>query len=54
MSTSPGHERKALVVEDDEDIRELIVHTLATQGFVVTAVESGWPASRRCATTTPT
>jgi DNA-binding response OmpR family regulator len=41
MSTSPGHERKALVVEDDQDIRELISHTLATQGFVVTAVDTG-------------
>lgn len=41
MSTTPGDERTALVVEDDEDIRELITFTLATQGFTVTAVESG-------------
>jgi DNA-binding response OmpR family regulator len=41
MSTSPAPERKALVVEDDADIRELISLTLATQGFSVTAVENG-------------
>ena len=29
------------VVEDDEDIRALIEFTLSTQGFVVTAVDSG-------------
>lgn len=29
------------MVEDDEDIRELITFTLSTQGFTVTAVESG-------------
>jgi two-component system OmpR family response regulator len=41
MSTASGKDRKALVVEDDEDIRELISFTLTTQGFDVTAVESG-------------
>ncbi len=40
MST-PGEVRTALVVEDDEDIRELIKFTLSTQGFEVTAVDSG-------------
>ncbi|MBI2244650.1 MAG: response regulator transcription factor [Nocardioides sp.] len=33
--------RVALVVEDDEDIRALIVYTLETQGFEVFAVGSG-------------
>ncbi len=41
MSSSPVPERKALVVEDDADIRELIAFTLTAQGFTVTAVESG-------------
>ncbi|GAA4381969.1 response regulator transcription factor [Nocardioides caricicola] len=41
MSTDSGHDRKALVVEDDEDIRALIEFTLSTQGFDVTTVESG-------------
>lgn len=41
MSTDPGTERHALVVEDDEDIRSLIEFTLGTQGFKVTSVESG-------------
>ncbi len=36
-----GQERTALVVEDDEDIRALIEFTLQTQGFDVTAVDSG-------------
>ena len=39
--TGAGHDRRALVVEDDEDIRALIEFTLETQGFLVTAVESG-------------
>ncbi|MGZ4498202.1 MAG: response regulator transcription factor [Nocardioides sp.] len=41
MSTSSGEDRKALVVEDDEDIRSLIEFTLSTQGFAVMTVESG-------------
>ncbi|WP_372728261.1 response regulator [Nocardioides sp.] len=40
-TTAPGEDRTALVVEDDEDIRELIKFTLSTQGFAVTAVDSG-------------
>jgi two-component system OmpR family response regulator len=39
--TGSGQERTALVVEDDEDIRALIEFTLETQGFDVTAVDSG-------------
>lgn len=39
--TDSGPERRALVVEDDEDIRALIEFTLQTQGFDVTAVDSG-------------
>jgi len=41
MGTDSGPERRALVVEDDEDIRALIEFTLQTQGFDVTAVDSG-------------
>ncbi|MBA8802882.1 DNA-binding response OmpR family regulator [Nocardioides ginsengisegetis] len=41
MSTSSGEDRKALVVEDDEDIRSLIEFTLSTQGFSVMTVDSG-------------
>jgi DNA-binding response OmpR family regulator len=44
MSTSAGEDRKALVVEDDEDMRSLIEFTLSTQGFDVTSVESGLAA----------
>jgi DNA-binding response OmpR family regulator len=41
MGPDSGAERRALVVEDDEDIRALIEFTLQTQGFAVTAVDSG-------------
>ena len=41
MGNSAEPERRALVVEDDEDIRALIEFTLETQGFRVTAVDSG-------------
>lgn len=41
MGTDSGADRRALVVEDDEDIRALIEFTLQTQGFDVTAVDSG-------------
>jgi DNA-binding response OmpR family regulator len=41
MSTSAGADRRALVVEDDEDMRSLIEFTLSTQGFDVMTVESG-------------
>ncbi|GAA5152087.1 response regulator transcription factor [Nocardioides marinquilinus] len=34
-------ERRAVVVEDDEDIRSLIEFTLSTQGFDVRSVETG-------------
>lgn len=37
-------DRRALVVEDDEDIRSLIEFTLGTQGFDVRATESGLEA----------
>jgi DNA-binding response OmpR family regulator len=36
-----GRVRRAVVVEDDADIRELITHTLSDLGLEVTAVESG-------------
>jgi two-component system OmpR family response regulator len=44
MPTDSGPERRALVVEDDEDIRSLIEYTLTTQGFDVRAVGSGLEA----------
>ncbi len=53
MSTDPGTERRALVVEDDEDIRSLIEFTLSTQGFQVTSVESGLEALEVVRTSDP-
>ncbi len=44
MGSGSDGERRALVVEDDEDIRALIEYTLQTQGFAVTAVDSGLAA----------
>lgn len=41
MGNGSEPERRALVVEDDEDIRSLIEFTLQTQGFQVRAVDSG-------------
>ena len=41
MTDAPGAERRAVVVEDDEDIRSLIEFTLSSQGFQVRSVESG-------------
>ena len=38
---SPPPERRALVVEDDEDVRSLIEFTLGTQGFDVRSVDNG-------------
>ena len=40
METITG-ERRAVVIEDDDDVRSLISFTLGTQGFEVTAVETG-------------
>jgi DNA-binding response OmpR family regulator len=53
MSTSAGEDRKALVVEDDEDMRSLIAFTLSTQGFDVTSVESGLAAVEAVRTGNP-
>ncbi|MCW2776185.1 MAG: response regulator receiver [Nocardioides sp.] len=41
MGTRVSNDRRAVVVEDDEDIRALIEFTLAQQGFDVVAVDSG-------------
>ena len=41
MSVAPSAERRAVVVEDDEDIRSLIEFTLTSQGFDVRSVDSG-------------
>jgi DNA-binding response OmpR family regulator len=41
MPTASGDDRKALVVEDDEDMRSLIEFTLSTQGFQVVTAASG-------------
>lgn len=48
-----GADRRALVVEDDEDIRSLIEFTLQTQGFVVTAVDTGLAAVEAVRTLDP-
>lgn len=47
MSNAPEHERRAMVVEDDVDIRELIVFSLQSQGFAVTEVGDGREAVDR-------
>jgi two-component system OmpR family response regulator len=36
-----GSERRAVVVEDDDDIRQLITHSLGMQGFSVSVARSG-------------
>jgi DNA-binding response OmpR family regulator len=41
MEGVPEAARRAVVVEDDPDIRELITHTLTDLGLEVTAVETG-------------
>lgn len=41
MEAASDRPRRAVVVEDDADIRDLIVHTLQEQGFEVTAVGDG-------------
>ena len=41
MPTASGIDRRALVVEDDEDMRSLIEFTLSTQGFEVFSVGTG-------------
>jgi two-component system, OmpR family, response regulator len=41
MEGVAGPVRRAVVVEDDRDIRELITHTLSDLGLVVTAVDTG-------------
>jgi two-component system OmpR family response regulator len=41
MEGVPQPVRRAVVVEDDRDIRELITHTLTDLGMVVTAVDTG-------------
>ncbi|MET0524647.1 MAG: response regulator transcription factor [Nocardioides sp.] len=50
---SGGDERRAVVVEDDEDIRELLTFTLTTQGFKVLAVGSGLEAVEAVRDTQP-
>jgi DNA-binding response OmpR family regulator len=41
MEGVPQQVRRAVVVEDDHDIRELITHTLTDLGLEVTAVDTG-------------
>ena len=41
MSQESQPERRALVVEDDDDIRALVEFTLSTQGFVVETADTG-------------
>ena len=53
MEHESENERRALVVEDDDDIRELLEFTLSTQGFQVTAVASGLAAVEAVRETQP-
>jgi DNA-binding response OmpR family regulator len=48
-----GTERRAVVVEDDDDIRQLITHSLAMQGFAVAVARSGREAIDLVTTTDP-
>ncbi len=41
MSAGAAPERRAVVIEDDEDIRSLIEFTLTSQGFEVRSAETG-------------
>jgi two-component system OmpR family response regulator len=53
MDTGSGNERRAVVVEDDEDISALLEFTLTTQGFKVLAVASGLAAVEAVRETQP-
>ena len=44
MSQESQPERRALVVEDDDDVRALVEFTLSTQGFLVHSVSGGLAA----------
>ncbi len=48
-----GTERRAVVVEDDDDIRQLITHSLGMQGFAVAVARSGREAIDLVASTDP-
>lgn len=53
MSQLPQEERRALVVEDDADVRSLIEFTLSTQGFDVRSVDNGLEALEQIAAFDP-
>ena len=53
MGSDSSSARRALVVEDDEDISALIELTLQTQGFDVVAVDSGLAAVEAVRSTRP-
>ncbi|WP_323097013.1 response regulator transcription factor [Intrasporangium sp. YIM S08009] len=48
-----GTERRAVVVEDDDDIRQLITHSLGMQGFAVAVARSGREAIDLVTSTDP-
>ena len=54
MGMELGAERRALVVEDDRDIQELLERILTTQGFTVTTVDNGPDGVEAVRTGSPT
>ena len=48
-----GTERSAVVVEDDDDIRQLITHSLGMQGFAVAVARNGREAIELVTSTDP-
>ncbi|WP_076263175.1 response regulator transcription factor [Intrasporangium flavum] len=48
-----GTERRAVVVEDDDDIRQLITHSLGMQGFAVAVASNGREAIDLVTSTDP-
>lgn len=53
MSSGTQRDRSVLVVEDDPDLRDLLVTLLAEQGFVAAGVEDGQRALEACVRSEP-
>lgn len=51
---SPSETRRAVVIEDDPDIRGLLVRVLVKQGFDVTQAGAGLPGVEEVRRTKPT
>jgi AmiR/NasT family two-component response regulator len=53
VSNEPGRRRRLLIVEDDRDLSELLVHALGQAGYEVVAAESAHDAMAAVATASP-